>query len=66
LKILDGNASDMKRLSGNLRPASSERPTVSWLETFEVTQRDASRPFSFRIQASDDRGLSSAAWTEDN
>jgi len=66
LRVLDGNASDVKRLAGNLRAASSERPTVSWLETFEVTQRDASRPFTFRVQALDDRGASSAPWVEDN
>ena len=38
LRILDGNATDVKRLAGNLRASSSERPTVSWLETFEVSQ----------------------------
>lgn len=66
LRILDGNAADVKRLAGNLRAASSERPAVSWLETFEVTQRDASRPFTFRVQAFDDRGASSMPWVEDN
>lgn len=66
LRVLDGNAADVKRLAGNLRAASSERPTVSWLETFEITQRDASRPFTFRVQAFDDRGVSSAPWVEDN
>lgn len=66
LRIIDGNASDVKRLAGNLRPASSERPTVSWLETFEVTQRDLARPFTFRVQATDERGLSSSVWIEDN
>ncbi len=66
LRILDGNATDVKRLAGNLRASSSERPTVSWLETFEVTQRDPARPFTFRLQAFDDRGIQSAQWIEDN
>lgn len=66
LRILDGNASDIKRLAGNLRAASSDRPSVSWLETFEVTQRDASRPFTFRVQAFDERGAASVPWSEEN
>ena len=66
LRILDGNATDVKRLAGNLRASSSERPTVSWLETFEVSQRDPARPFTFRMQAFDERGAQSVPWVEDN
>ncbi len=66
LRIIDGNATDVKRLAGNLRASSSERPTVSWLETFEVSQRDPARPFTFRMQAFDERGAQSVPWVEDN
>ncbi|NQW30264.1 MAG: hypothetical protein HQ472_07120 [Ignavibacteria bacterium] len=66
LFVLDGNAKTPKKLFGNRREADpNERPTVSWLEEFEVDRKDASRPFTFRIQAKDTRGFSSKVWTEE-
>ena len=65
LRVLDGNALEPKKLSGYLRAADSQRPTTSWLEIFEITQGDQNRPFTFRIQAQDDRGRASAIWVED-
>ena len=65
LAIIDGNAGNVRRLSGFLRPADNQRPTVSWIEVFEVTRKDLDKPFSFRVQAFDERGRASAVSTED-
>ncbi|MCX6139987.1 MAG: hypothetical protein NTX15_04025, partial [Candidatus Kapabacteria bacterium] len=65
LRVIDGNALEPKRLSGFLKAADGQRPTTSWLEVFEVTQRDVNRPFTFRLQAFDDRGRASVVWVED-
>jgi hypothetical protein len=65
LRVVDGNASEPKKLSGYLRAADGQKPTTSWLEVFEVTQRDPNRPFTFRLQAFDDRGRGSTVWIED-
>lgn len=65
LRIVDGNASSVRKLAGYLRPADNQKPTVSWIEVFEVSRKDATKPFSFRVQATDDRGRTSAVATED-
>ena len=65
LKIIDGNAVNLRRLSGFLRPADNQRPTVSWIEVFEVSRKDQERPFTFRVQAFDERGRASAIAAED-
>lgn len=65
LRVIDGNASDPKKLSGYLRAADGQRPSTSWLEIFEVVPLDPNRPFTFRIQAVDERGRVSAVWVED-
>jgi len=65
LAIIDGNAGNVRRLSGFLRPADNQRPTVSWIEVFEVTRKDLDKPFSFRVQAFDESGRASAVSTED-
>lgn len=65
LKVVDGNATGVRRLSGFLRPADNQRPTVSWIEVFEVTRKDQDRPFTFRVQAFDERGRGSAVIAED-
>jgi len=65
LKVLDGNAMEPRKLSGYLRAADGQRPTVSWLEVFEITQRDPNRPFTFRVQAFDERGRASSVFVED-
>lgn len=65
LRVLDGNAQEPRKLSGYLRAADGQSPTTSWLEVFEVTIRDPQRPFTFRIQAFDDKGRASPVWVED-
>ncbi len=65
LRVLDGNALEPRKLSGFLRAADNMKPTISWLEVFEVTQRDPNRPFTFRVQATDEQGRSSSVWIED-
>jgi hypothetical protein len=65
LKIIDGNATGVRKLAGYLRPADNQKPTVSWIEVFEVTRKDQSKPFTFRVQAIDERGRASAVAAED-
>lgn len=65
LRVLDGNASTPRKLSGYLRPADNTRPVVAWIEVFEITRRDASKPFVFRVQAADERGKESAVVSSD-
>lgn len=65
LRVLDGNAMEPRKLSGYLRAADAQRPTTSWLEVFEVMQRDPNRPFTFRVQAFDDRGRASSVFVAD-
>lgn len=66
LAILDGNVGVVQKLHGNLAPASpSQRPTVTWIEQFVVSPKDASRPLTFRVQARDKRGAMSRPWNED-
>lgn len=65
LRVVDGNALEPRKLSGYLRAADAQQPTTSWLEVFEITIRDPQRPFTFRIQAMDDKGRSSPVWVED-
>lgn len=65
LRVVDGNAGSVRKLAGYLRPADNARPTVSWVEVFEVSRRDASKPFVFRVQASDERGKESAVVSSD-
>ena len=65
LKVIDGNVAGVRKLAGYLRPADNQKPTVSWIEVFEVTRKDASKPFSFRVQAIDERGRSGGIFSED-
>jgi hypothetical protein len=65
LRVVDGNAQEPRKLSGYLRAADAQQPTTSWLEVFEITIRDPQRPFTFRIQAIDEKGRSSPIWIED-
>jgi hypothetical protein len=65
LKVIDGNVAGVRKLAGYLRQADNQKPPVSWIEVFEVTRKDASKPFSFRVQASDDRGRSGGIFSED-
>jgi hypothetical protein len=65
LKIVEGNATGVRKLAGYLRPADNQKPTVSWIEVFEVTRKDQSKPFTFRVQAIDDRGRTSSVAAED-
>lgn len=65
LRVVDGNASSPRKLSGYLRPADNTRPVVAWVEVFEITRRDASKPFVFRVQAADERGKESAVVSSD-
>lgn len=65
LRVVDGNATSVRKLSGYLRPADNSRPTVAWVEVFEISRRDASKPFAFRVQAIDERGKESAVVSSD-
>jgi hypothetical protein len=66
LQLLDGNGNTPRKQFGNRREAdANERPSVSWLEEFEIDRKDATRPFNFRIQAKDPRGATSKVWIED-
>lgn len=66
LVVLDGNGTSPRKQYGNRREAdANERPSVSWLEEFEIDRKDGSRPFNFRIQAKDPRGAVSKIWIED-
>ncbi|MBM4178242.1 MAG: hypothetical protein FJ211_02785 [Ignavibacteria bacterium] len=65
VKIVDGNASAVRKLPGFLRAADAQKPTVSWIEVFEITRKDPSKPFAFRIQAFDEKGRGSAVVAED-
>ncbi|MBU3678097.1 MAG: hypothetical protein FGM32_00630 [Candidatus Kapabacteria bacterium] len=65
LRVVDGNATAPRKLSGYLRPADNTRPVVAWVEVFEITRRDASKPFAFRVQAADERGKESAIVSSD-
>ncbi|MBU3698683.1 MAG: hypothetical protein FGM33_01550 [Candidatus Kapabacteria bacterium] len=61
IRVVDGNVGAVRKLSGYLRQADNARPAVAWLEVFEVTRKDASKPFTFRVVASDERGRESPA-----
>lgn len=65
LRVIDGNAASIRKLAGYLRPADNNRPTVAWIEVFEVSRRDLSMPFVFRVQAIDERGKESAVVSSD-
>ncbi len=65
LRVVEGNAGSVRKLSGYLRPADNTRPTVAWVEVFEVSRRDASKPFVFRVQALDERGKESTVVSSD-
>lgn len=65
LKVIDGNVAGIRKLSGYLRPADNQKPPVTWIEVFEVTRKDAGKPFTFRVQATDERGRSSGVFSED-
>lgn len=65
LRLVDGNAGSVRKLSGYLRQADNARPAITWLEVFEVSRRDASKPFTFRVQASDERGKESSVVSSD-
>jgi hypothetical protein len=65
LKVVDGNATGVRKLAGYLRQADNQKPAVSWIEVFEVIRKDQSKPFTFRIQAFDERGRGSAVTAED-
>ncbi|MCU0329678.1 MAG: hypothetical protein MUC47_01720 [Candidatus Kapabacteria bacterium] len=64
LEVLEGNAAVRKRY-GDLRAANrAERPTISWIEVFDVEAADRSKPFTFRLQAVDRRGARSRVVTQ--
>ncbi|MEY3386224.1 MAG: hypothetical protein RIR53_1035 [Bacteroidota bacterium] len=65
LRVLDGNVGSVRKLSGYLRQADNSRPAIAWLEVFEVSRKDVSRPFVFRVVASDERGKESLPATAD-
>ncbi|MEN9281944.1 MAG: hypothetical protein RL594_879 [Bacteroidota bacterium] len=65
LRVIDGNVGAVRKLSGYLRPADNAKPTVSWIEVFEVTRREESKPFVFRVQATDERGRESSITSAD-
>lgn len=64
LDVLEGNAAVRKRY-GDLRAANrAERPTISWIEVFDVEPADRSKPFTYRLQAVDRRGARSKVVTQ--
>lgn len=64
LVIVDGNASNPKKLYGNLRPVNpSVRPVTRWYEEFDLERKDPSKPFTFKFMARDARGFTSKVWT---
>lgn len=65
LRIVEGNATGLRKLAGYLRAADSQKPTVSWIEVFEVSRKDPSKPFTFSVQAYDERGRASSVAAED-
>jgi hypothetical protein len=65
IRVIEGNAGSVRKLAGYLRPADNARPTVAWIEVFEVSRRDASKPFAFSVQATDERGKESAVVSSD-
>jgi len=65
LKVVGGNATGIRKLAGYLRAADTQKPTVSWIEVFEVVRKDQSKPFTFSVQAVDERGRASAVVAED-
>lgn len=65
LRIVQGNATGLRKLAGFLRAADSQKPTTSWIEVFEVTRKDPSKPFTFSVQAFDERGRASTIASED-
>jgi hypothetical protein len=65
LEVTDGNARPPRKLFGNLHQADpGESPAVTWIEEFEVSRKDPSRPFAFVLQARDPQGRLSALWKE--
>ncbi len=65
LEVLEGNARTPRKLFGNQHAANpNESPKVSWIEEFEISRRDPSKPFVFVIQARDPRGRVSGIWVE--
>lgn len=64
LDIIDGNARPARKLFGNNRPADRmERPRVKFLEEFDVSAKDPSKPFTFRLRATDARRFTSTVRT---
>lgn len=62
LIITEGNAVASK-LFGNLRAANkNEKPTIRWIEEFDVKPKDPSKPFTFKMQVRDQRGFTSKVW----
>ncbi len=65
LEVVEGNAQPPRKQYGNRHAADlSETPTVTWLEEFLVVRKDNNRPFTFKLQARDQRGWTSRVWTE--
>ena len=65
LRVIDGNAGSVRKLAGYLRQADNARPAITWLEVFEITRKDAAKPFTFRVLAIDERGKESPAVSSD-
>lgn len=65
LDVVEGNARTPRKLFGNIHAAdANESPTITWIEEFEVSRKDAGKPFSFVLVAKSPSGLSSMPWRE--
>jgi len=65
LDIVDGNVGRIQTLYGNNYRANDRDPAVpAWIIEFDIERKDGSRPFAFRIQARDKRGMRSRTWSE--
>ena len=66
LNVVDGNARKPRKLFGNIRKADPDDPSsVRWLEDFMVDRKSGSAPFTFKLQAIDQRGERSRVWSVD-
>ncbi|GMV53958.1 MAG: hypothetical protein D8M52_09700 [Chlorobi bacterium] len=65
LEVVDGNVRSVRKLFGNIHAANdADDAGVAWIDEFEVTRKDNGQPFTFTIQARDQRGRTSALWRE--
>ncbi len=65
LEVIDGNARSPRKLYGNIHPANSDDANgYAWIEEFEVSRKDGSKPFTFVVQAMSPTGKKSALWKE--